>query len=141
MKSQTSPFNGKASSRHAKPSAYILATRADRKLNAMTELLKRTMKTLADDFTRVLRQNDTLRGENETLKEMLRTRTAREVAAANAFVAEPLRAPAEIDAPKTITAVWVAGMHEFPNNAPRCSRCGFLRAAIEASGAVCAASA
>ena len=31
--------------------------------------MKRTMKTLADDFTRVIRQNDTLRAENAALKE------------------------------------------------------------------------
>ncbi len=62
-------------SRHAKPSTAILVARIDRKLNAMDVSLKRTMKTLADDFTRVLRQNDTLRGENETLKRMLSTRT------------------------------------------------------------------
>jgi hypothetical protein len=36
--------------------------------------LTRTMKTLADDFTRILRQNDTLRGEIDTLKGVLAAR-------------------------------------------------------------------
>lgn len=78
------------SKRHAKPTTATLITRVDRKLNAMDGNLKRTMKTLADDFTRVLRQNDTLRGENETLREMIRRREPRSIAEANAFLASPL---------------------------------------------------
>lgn len=62
------------SSRHANPSTAILLARVDRKLNRMERHQKRTMKTLADEFTRILRQNDTLRGENETLKEIIRVR-------------------------------------------------------------------
>lgn len=72
------------SSRHAKPTTAVLVNRIDRKLNVMEVHLKRTMKTLADEFTRILRQNDTLRGENETLKEIIRVRQRLRIADINA---------------------------------------------------------
>lgn len=80
------------SSRHANPSAAILLARIDRKCNAMDKNLKRTMKTLADDFTRILRQNDTLRGKVETLEGMLRAREAKQLREADTFMSAPLAA-------------------------------------------------
>jgi hypothetical protein len=60
--------------RHARPTDSVILNRIYRRQIRMDAKLTRTMRTLAEDFTRVIRQNDTLRGENETLKEMVRVR-------------------------------------------------------------------
>lgn len=107
--SATKSKKSKPNSRHADPSMEVLAPRMDRKLNALADLVIGTMKPLADEFTRVLRQNDTLRGQNETLQEMLKARDLK-------------RLP-----------------HVYMTGNPRCSACGFLRGALEAIGIDCGA--
>ena len=68
------PSKRSADKRHAKPSDSVLLARLYRRQIRMDAKLTRTMRTLAEDFTRVIRQNDTLRGENETLKAILQAK-------------------------------------------------------------------
>jgi hypothetical protein len=60
--------------RHAKPTRAMSVERLYRAQLRMDAKLTQHMKTLADEFTRVLRQNDTLRGEVDTLKGIIEAR-------------------------------------------------------------------
>jgi hypothetical protein len=135
-----------------------MAQKVDRIYRRQIEMdrnLKTTMKTLADSFTRILRQNDTLRGENETLRGIIAANDRRAKDAADAFLAKPLDAvPAYVrlfgapSRPGPSTAQQPSGevptltdteltAHVLLPGSKRCSRCGCLREAILASGTAC----
>jgi hypothetical protein len=112
--------------------------RVYRRQVAMDRKLERTMKTLADDFTRVLRQNDTLRGENDTLKAII---DARETVVGG----EPSPISVTYSVPPVLThaiemvAAHMPSAHVFDDGkgSRRCVRCHCLKEAVDASGTPC----
>lgn len=99
-----------------------------------------TIKCLADHVARLTREKETL------VKMVGWTEIERQVAAANAYAAKPLRAnPVElarhthssIDAEITGPPLSAAVAHVYDSAGKRCMRCSCTREAIEASGTLC----